>query len=350
MKIGLANNLYPPYGRDSGAEIISKKMIDEFVTNGHEVFIITSRPTKTKRTNEKNIYFLSSSYEYLNQYSLIRKLIWHFCQLIFPPHRKEIKQIIEEEKPDLFITHNLLGLSLALPKILKQYNITHHHVLHDIQLLHPSGLMYLGEEKKIKNILALFYQYFTKKAFKQTAKIISPSKWLLDLHKQQNFFNRSLQEVIPNFNLNKKKPKEKHSPLRFLFAGQIEKHKGIAILLSAWKMSGLTKDMAQLTIVGQGSLSDFITQESKKFDNVDYLGHVSRDKINKTIKEHDIVILPSLIYENSPTIIWEAAQHGLSAIASDIGGTPELKEYLDLILFQAGNINDLSQKIREMIK
>lgn len=350
MKIGLANNLYPPYGRDSGAEIISKKMIDEFVANGHEVFIITSRPIKTKRTNEKNIYFLSSSYEYLNQYSLIRKLIWHFCQLIFPPHRKEIKQIIEKEKPDLFITHNLLGLSLALPKILKQYNITHHHVLHDIQLLHPSGLMYLGEEKKIKNILALFYQYFTKKAFKQTAKIISPSKWLLDLHKQQNFFNRSLQEVIPNFNLNKKKPKEKHSPLRFLFAGQIEKHKGIAILLSAWKMSGLTKDMAQLTIVGQGSLSDFITQESKKFDNVDYLGHVSRDKINKTIEEHDIVILPSLIYENSPTIIWEAAQHGLSAIASDIGGTPELKEYLDLILFQAGNINDLSQKIREMIK
>lgn len=350
MKIGLANNLYPPYGRDSGAEIITKKMADEFIIQGHDVFIITSYPQKTSLPKEKNIYFLSSSYEYLNKYSLIKKLSWHFCQLIFPPHRKEIKQIIEEEKPDLFITHNLLGLSLALPKILKQYNITHHHVLHDIQLLHPSGLMYLGEEKKIKNILALFYQYFTKKAFKQTAKIISPSKWLLDLHKQQNFFNRSLQEVIPNFNLNKKKPKEKHSPLRFLFAGQIEKHKGIAILLSAWKMSGLTKDMAQLTIVGQGSLSDFITQESKKFDNVDYLGHVSRDKINKTIEEHDIVILPSLIYENSPTIIWEAAQHGLSAIASDIGGTPELKEYLDLILFQAGNINDLSQKIREMIK
>lgn len=350
MKIGLANNLYPPYGRDSGAEIISKKMIDEFVANGHEVFIVTSRPTKTKRANEKNIYFIASNYEYLNRYPLIKKLIWHFCQLIFPPHQKEIKQIIKKEKPDLFITHNLLGLSLALPKILKKYNIIHHHVLHDIQLLHPSGLMYLGEEKKINNILALFYQYFTKKAFKQTAKIISPSKWLLGLHRQKKFFINSLQEVVPNFNFQKIRPKEKHKPLRFLFAGQIEKHKGITILLSAWKMSGLTKDAAQLTIAGQGSLSDFIAQESKRFNNVTYLGHVSRDKINKIIDDHDIVILPSLIYENSPTIIWEAAQHGLSAIASDIGGTPELREYLDLILFQAGNINDLSQKIKEMIK
>lgn len=350
MKIGLANNLYPPYGRDSGAEIISKKMADEFVANGHEVFIITSCPAKKKRPNEKNIYFLASDYEYLSRYSLPRKLVWHFFQLIFPRHKKEIKKIIKQKKPDLFITHNLLGIGLALPKILKQHNITHYHVLHDIQLLHPSGLMYLGEEKKIKNVLALFYQRFTKKAFKQTTKIISPSQWLLNLHEQQNFFSSSLKEVVPNFNLKKITPKEKHKPLRFLFAGQIEKHKGVNILLSAWEMSGLTKDQAQLTIIGQGSLSNFVIQKSKKFNNINYLGHVSRDKINKTIEDHDVVILPSLIYENSPTIIWEAAQYGLSAIASDIGGTPELKEYLNLILFQAANVNDLSQKIKSMIK
>lgn len=345
MKIGLANNLYPPYGRDSGAEVVSQNMALDLEKAGHSVFIITTQPKKAKRLNSKNIYYLKSNYEALNKFSLLRKLVWHLFQLIKAPHQKELRQIIEVEKPDLFITHNLLGLSFALPKILAQNNIEHHHVLHDIQLLHPSGLMYFGEEKKLNSFSAKIYQSFTKKIFKNTKKIISPSKWLLEKHQERNFFNHCEQEIIPNFKLEKIQPKKKSELVQFLFAGQLEPHKGIKLLLSAWQASGLSESEAQLSIAGSGSLNNLVESEAQKSTNINYLGHISRDRIKETLEAHDLVILPSLIYENSPTIIWEAAKYGLSAIAADIGGTKELDKYLNLKLFEAGNEAELVKLI-----
>ena len=57
MIIGMANNLYPPHGRDSGAEIIAKKMTDDFIKQGHEVFVISTCPKNELRSNTNNIYY-----------------------------------------------------------------------------------------------------------------------------------------------------------------------------------------------------------------------------------------------------------------------------------------------------
>lgn len=350
MKIGIANNLYPPYGRDSGAEIVSQKMATDLTQAGHEVFIISTKKKQSDRKNTEYIYYLNSSYENLNRFSVSRKLIWHFFQLVFPPHIREVRAILEKEKPDLFITHNLLGLSFALPKILTKKKITHHHVLHDIQLLDPSGLMYLGEEKKLNSFLAKSYQLLTRRIFNNTNKIISPSQWLLDMHQARNFFSNSKQEVVPNFKLEKIKPKEKNQTIRFLFAGQLEPHKGLKLLLEAWKTSDLAQSKASLSIAGSGSLADYVEREIGSLASVNYLKHISRDEMKATLEAHDFVIVPSLIYENSPTIIWEAAKYGLGAIASDIGGTRELAKYLNLILFTAGDKEDLVKKIEEIIR
>lgn len=350
MKVALANNLYPPYGRDSGAEIVCQKMATDLEKAGHYVFIITTKAPKEKRPSNDHVYYLSSNYESLNKFSLPRKLIWYFFQLIFPPHQKELDRIIKTEKPDLFISHNLLGLSFALPKILARNKIEHHHVLHDIQLLHPSGLMYLDKESELDKPWSKIYQAYTRKIFKQTKKIISPSNWLLELHHKKKFFSDCLQEVVPNFQLKKIKTKGIGSPVRFLLAGQLENHKGIKLILSAWRASNLSESEAKLSIAGSGSLESYVISEVKKFNNVNYLGHLTRAKMQTALEANDLVILPSLVYENSPTIIWEAAKFGLSAIASDLGGTRELVQYLDLRLFKAGNEEDLIRKMREAIK
>lgn len=349
MKIGLANNLYPPHGRDSGAEIITKKMADDLQKNGHQVFVITTTPNKVKREDTDNVYHLSSSYENLAKFNNLQKLFWHFNQLIFPSHKKILKAIIEKEKPDLFITHNLLGLSWALPKILTQTKTTHHHVLHDIQLLHPSGLMYWGEEKKIKSLLALIYQSLLKKRIKKIDKIISPSQWLLRCHKERDFFLNQETEVKTNFNFKKITPKIQKKPCRFLFAGQLEKHKGLKLLISAWKKSDLNKEEAILSIAGSGSLVNFIEESIRKISNLKYLGHLNREAMQIALENSDIIILPSLVYENSPTILWEAAQNGLSAIASNIGGIPEIKPYLSMQVFEPGNTEELVKLIKKTI-
>ncbi len=52
MKICIINNLYPPFAR-GGAEQVVKKTIDNLLTRGHRVVLITSTPqgeyTRKKR-------------------------------------------------------------------------------------------------------------------------------------------------------------------------------------------------------------------------------------------------------------------------------------------------------------
>lgn len=350
MVIGIANNLLGKYGRGSGAEVIAEKMANNFRAQGHQVFIITTKKRSDKNADENDYYYLNSNYSQLKNWSEIKKLFWHAGQLFWPGHCRQIKKILTERKPELFITHNLVGLGNCLPRLLKKYKIRHEHVLHDIQLLHPSGLMYWGEESIINTWPAKIYQYFTQRILNSAALIISPSRWLLEIHLQQGFFKKQEKIIKPNFNLIKKIPDPLNKPIQFVFTGQIEKHKGVEILFEAWRRASLSPDQAQLTFAGDGSLSSWLKEEQKKFKNVDYAGYLDRSGINELLKKTDVVLAPSLVYENSPTSLWEAAEHGLRAIASNIGGIPELSPYLELKLVPPNNSEALAETIKTMIK
>ena len=345
MIIGVVNNLFPPYGRDSGAEIIAQKNVAALKAAGHEVFIISTKPKNIKIDDTVDHYYLASSYDTLGRRSTLWKLSWHLGQIILPWHRGKLKQILKERKPDLVITHNLIGLSLTLPRLLSRYHIRHEHVLHDIQLLHPSGLMYWQQEHIIETPLAHIYQSFTRRALMHAAKIISPSHWLLSTHETCGFFTYQEKCVTPNFNLERRPAKPAGKPCRFVFTGQLEKHKGLKILLAAWREAALPVASARLTIAGGGSLENDIKQAATEIDNLDYVGRLDRDGINRLLNEADVVIVPSLVYENSPTSLWEAAAHGCRGLASDIGGIPELSPFLDLTLFRTGDSHALAAAI-----
>jgi len=348
MRIAVINNLYPPYGRNSGAEIIASKMVADLKTAGHDVFVVTTSAEK-KLADTADIYFIRSSYEKLKDWPVWRKLIWHLGQLILPLHKKRFIKILSSQNVDLVITHNIIGLGFYLPRLLKKLNISHRHVLHDIQLLHPSGLMYFGQENIINSLLAHFYQFYTKQALSGATQIISPSQWLLQLHQEKGFFKKQTTIVRPNFKLNKQNPKKLKQPVHFLFSGQLEKHKGVHILIEAWKKLAISKEKAHLSIAGGGSLLKFVQKNSQELENINYAGYLSHGDMDKLIQEADVMILPSLVYENSPTSLWEAAKYGLQAIASDIGGIAELKEYLQLKLITPNDSEALAQTILEMI-
>ena len=56
------------------------------------------------------------------------------------------------------------------------------------------------------------------------------------------------------------------------------------------------------------------------------------------------LVVPSLCYENQPTVIIEAQQNGLPVIASDIGGIPEILK--PEFLFKAGDREELIKKMK----
>ena len=367
MKIVLVNNLYYPYNR-GGAETVVKKMISDLQAQNHEVVLLTLCPKKKNLTknleieieNALKIYRLPSNYSRLAEFSLGRKLIWHVGNLFSCKKTNLLKKILINEKPEVVITHNLMGIAFSLPLVIRKLNIRHEHYLHDIQLLHPSGLMMLGQEKEIDNLGAKIYQFFTRHFFNSPAKIISPSNWLLKEHKQRGFFKNSLEE-IKRFKVSEEKNEQElldkelltndlknnqqnSAKKNFLFVGQIEAHKGIIFLIESFKKAQQKKPDIFLTIAGDGSLLAKAKEIAGQNKQIKFCGCLDSSAIESLMKASDCLIVPSLCYENSPTTIYEAQAIGLPVIAANIGGIPEIVGPKDK-LFVPGDEANLIENI-----
>ncbi|MFA6416981.1 MAG: glycosyltransferase [Patescibacteria group bacterium] len=350
MKICLLNNLYKPYNR-GGAENVAAAMIESYQGTGHEVFLITTRPNNLDLGENKDCrtFYINSEFYNLNKKSKLVRLFWHFYNLRATKKYHALKKILQTEKPDLVISHNLMGLDFKIAQAIKELKIEHHHFLHDIQLLHPSGLIIYGNENIVNSLSAKLYQKITRLFLGSPDLIISPSRWLLEEHLKRGFFKNSKTEIQKLENILNIKlsivANTNHPPFkRLLFVGQLEKHKGLLFLLDAFKKLA-TAEMT-LTIGGDGSLLKTAQNLAQADKRIHVLGRLNPEDLKKTFQETDVLIMPSLCYENYPLIIIEARQAGLPVIAANLGGIPEALGNGGR-LFKPGDANDLFKKINE---
>ena len=356
MKIGVMHNLYGEFSH-GGAETVAETMVNDFQAAGEEVFLITTKPWRTAapapdptRKNLK-IYYLNSVFYHLAKIPVAGRLVWHLGNIFSLRKYQQIKKILKKEKPGLVITHNLMGLGFLTPLAIRRLKIKHEHFLHDIQLLHPSGLMIYDQEKKLTSLGAKIYQAVTWILFASPAKIISPSRWLLKMHTERGFFPNSETEIRP-LKLNiVPTPAEKKSDglTRFLFLGQIEEQKGIFLLISAFKK--ISAANARLIIVYRNlaGQADAAKKMAADDNRIEFFGPLGFSEANKIMAASDCLIVPSLCYENSPSVIYGAHANGLKVIASDIGGIPEIMAPGD-VLSRPGDEADLKNKLIEFIK
>lgn len=349
MKIALANNLYYPFER-GGAETVVEAMIKDFKAQGHEVFLLTTRPRGKEAPSEPGlkIYYFPSSFHNLGRRPIIGRLFWHLGDIFSFRSYRRAKKIFKQEKPDLVLTHNLTGLGFMLPLAIREQGIRHEHFLHDIQLLHPSGLMFYGQESRISSLAARLYQALVRAFISSPAKVISPSRWLLELHRRRGFFRDSETELRPFLApplppAADGKADKAGAKKNFLFVGQIERHKGILFLIKTFKR--LPAADIRLTIVGDGSQLEAARKLAEKDPRIEFLGRRPFEETRRIMAASDCLIVPSLCYENSPTVIFGAHQAGRKIIASDLGGIPEMMEARDS-LFRPGDEEDLLNKLK----
>jgi glycosyltransferase involved in cell wall biosynthesis len=62
------------------------------------------------------------------------------------------------------------------------------------------------------------------------------------------------------------------------------------------------------------------------------------------------VVIPSVFFENSPLVLFEAMNFCKPVIVSDVGGLPEfVKDSYNGLVFKAGNSTQLSEKIKLLL-
>lgn len=360
MNIGIITNLYPPYVR-GGAEHVVVRTVEALTELGQDVFVISSQSRKEigfglsidEQPTERiyrffpmNIYFILRDFSY----PWIVRLLWHFIDTFSFTGTWMVSRILDREEPDVVITHNLKGIGLRIASLIQKKDIPHVHVVHDLQLIYPSGLLYAGKE--IIPIFARpfysFYQFICKRRFGNPDIVIFPSTYLKKEYLSRGFFKDSEVLVMPNpaprFSAVHRNPPE-DDYLRLLFVGQLEYHKGIQFLLDA------VRDMenVQIIIAGEGTYKQIVEKEADQNKSIVYLGYIALDQLVNCFGLCDALVVPSLCYENSPTVIYESYQAGVPVIASDIGGVGELVEDGKTgYLFKPGDLEDFKQTIEKL--
>jgi len=98
--------------------------------------------------------------------------------------------------------------------------------------------------------------------------------------------------------------------------------------------------------VGDGSKLEEVKKMADKDDRVIIHGRVSMEALPGVFGNADMVIVPSLCYENSPTVIFESFAFGVPVLASHIEGIAELiEEGKQGITFRAGDEKELLGKL-----
>jgi glycosyltransferase involved in cell wall biosynthesis len=131
--------------------------------------------------------------------------------------------------------------------------------------------------------------------------------------------------------------------MSFIYVGRIDKHKGVNLLVNAFK--SIPNRNLKLTLIGDGNELDTLKKETKNDVRIEFLGWKHNNEVKKIIEQSQALILPSLCYENFPTVILEAASLGTPVIASRIGGIPEIIHKIKGVLFNPGDKKDLIKKI-----
>lgn len=354
MKICLISNLYPPISR-GGAEKVAERVARGLRSSGQEVFVISTKPwdgwksLKPVAVDENGIkvyrFYPMNIFYYLNDFKhgVFSRVIWHFFDMFNCQSARAVKNILCVEKPDLVLTHNLMGIGFKIPRAIRGLGIKYIHTLHDVQLAVSSGLIISGQEKnwEQRTWLRKIYEAACRRLFNSPDVIVSPSKWLVEFYASKGFFKKSKKVVLPN-------PVERVYPagipmdnsiLKLLYLGQIEEHKGILFLVDVLK--NLDVDF-KLHIAGDGTKMEELKKIVGDDNRFVVHGKLNSEEVVKIFNLVDLTVVPSQCYENSPSVIYESLAAGVPVLAAKIGGVAELvHDGENGFTFAAGNAEDL---------
>ena len=198
-------------------------------------------------------------------------------------------------------------------------------------------------------------QQFMKNRMNKLDRVLVPTRLMQNIL-QNNGLNPNLisylpygldvEDIVPDNNKGSKKE------LRVGFIGTLFEHKGTHLLIEA--IQNLLPNLAiELKIYGK--LEEFPEYVAKLYEiakgdpRIKFCGTFPNQEIGKVFAELDVLVVPSIWYENTPLVIYSAQAANCPVIATNLGGMSEVIHHeVNGILFEKGNIVELANSIRRL--
>jgi glycosyltransferase involved in cell wall biosynthesis len=285
---------------------------------------------------------------------------------------RDLEAIIEKEKPAVAHVHNIYHrIPYGIIDVLKKHGVKTVWWLHDYKWICPNHQLYTQGslckrcvngrymnamlhrcqlESLYKSAIVTAFAYFVDaNGFRDKVdRFIAPSQSVFTLFREFGF-PVSRISVLPHFNYSAgydgggERAIERPGRPFALYAGRLEKNKGIFSLVQAFGASGHA-----LKIAGTGNTEAELRKycAERGYAEVEFLGHLAPEKLSGHFRNALFVVVPSVWYEVFGLAIIEAFNYAKPVVAADIGGIPEVVEDgKNGLLYRPGDREDLRGKV-----
>lgn len=352
QNILIVHNYYQIPGGEDSVVANEKGLLEQ---HGHAVFLYTRHNSEIK------------------EMSKIRKLLLPFIAVFNFRTYGEIKKTIKEKQIDVVHVHNTWNLiSPAVYYAARACKVPVVQTIHNFRLLCPGATFYrdghVCEECVEKGLGCAVKHSCYRNSKAQTLVNVVSNRFhrLMNIYGKINYlcltdFNKEkllqLKQikaekvfVKPNFVENDNEivsAREREN--RIVYAGRLDKLKGVDIMLEAWKQLG--KEAPELVICGTGPMEDWCRKfvADNHLENVQFKGFIPNEEVRKLIATGKALVLSTQWYEGFPMSIVEAFSVGTPVIGSDIGNVGDIiEEGVSGVKFQNDSATALAEAVRKI--
>ena len=143
--------------------------------------------------------------------------------------------------------------------------------------------------------------------------------------------------------------KDPQQPFRVGFVGTLAPHKGVHILIEAFRKADLPNATLEIYGTARHNPEYGAMLTAAHSPNVLFHGRVKNDLVVDVMKTLDVLVVPSMWLENAPVTIQEGRFAGVPVVATDLGGMAEMiEDGVTGRLFPMGDSDRLATILREL--
>jgi glycosyltransferase involved in cell wall biosynthesis len=284
-----------------------------------------------------------------------------------PKFPGEFRELLKRLQPQIVHFHHYLNLGveafLLVREVLPQARII--LTLHEfLAMCHNYGQMVTRQSRSlchesspmrcagcfVDQEAADFFlrNRYIQRFFELVDHFIAPSHFLAERYIAWGIEPRRMsiiENVIMPTTAEVRKPRHGRELLRIGFFGQISLLKGINVLFETADML-LERKMDHIVFEIHGDYrgqpaefqEDFLKRMAKPRRNLGFNGPYDQQRVDGLMQSMDLILVPSIWWENSPVVIQEAQRNRRPVICSDIGGMAEkVRDGVDGFHFPMGS-------------
>lgn len=327
---------------------------NEYSRRGGEESVVAQQ-CKLLRSNGHTVI------EYSRRHGEVSKIGSFFTALFNSKSVRDIRRIIESEKPDAAIIHNLFPvISAAILPVLKKAGVRVVMTLHNFRLVCPNGLFYthgsvcercgtspLGmvncalrkcEGSAAGSLAWSVRSLWAKSYFKSVDKFMALSDFQRSKITQYSDLDVAKFEIVPNFVGDM--PTSELTPTDYIgFVGRLSEEKGVKLLFETARLLPSHK----FRVAGERA-------ENCSTDNippnVELVGMLDKQQLADFYSAARYIILTSSCYEGLPLTVLEAMYYRATVIVPRWAALPEMVGDAG-VFYTPNDAEDLARRITE---